>query len=276
MFFCAHVRLLQLARAIIAAQIQVLCFAAGMGQQTLGEEYCDLLQTSANHLAPAVQQRAAQVLLHAILPVVQAKLATLQAAQEEQADSGAAEGSTQLGAVEKLPQNSPHCGAAGHRGSAHDSSQGVIAPAPRRLARFTWRAALPPPPHAIVQLQAAWGYHARRLWAQRWHAAARCAAWAPLLAQLHLALFYLFGVYFELPKRATGARMTYIGTMNVARKYYGVMGALLLLQLATRVAARLRCGLWHVLRRCDAAIVHEHQPSLVWRCWYSHCMQQHV
>jgi hypothetical protein len=67
------------------------------------------------------------------------------------------------------------------------------------------------------------------------------AALLPLLSQAHLAVFYLRGVFFEVPKRLAGVRMTYMG-VNAQRQYYGVMGALLFVQLAARVFQKLRCA----------------------------------
>jgi Pex2 / Pex12 amino terminal region len=77
-------------------------------------------------------------------------------------------------------------------------------------------------------------------WRRRWRALGAVAAWAPWLGQLHLAVFYVSGAFFEVPKRFTGARMLFIGSSNAHRKYYGAMGVLLLLQLAARAISRFR------------------------------------
>jgi Pex2 / Pex12 amino terminal region len=83
---------------------------------------------------------------------------------------------------------------------------------------------------------------AQTAWRRRWRALAAVAAWAPWLGQLHLAAFYIFGTFLELPKRLTGARMLFIGSSDAHRKYYGAMGVLLMLQLAARAVAHLRCA----------------------------------
>ena len=62
-----------------------LC-TAGMGQQTLGEEYCDLLQvTSTNKLAPSLSTRTVLVLLHATVPFLTAQLRSVEDDYDEQA-----------------------------------------------------------------------------------------------------------------------------------------------------------------------------------------------
>jgi hypothetical protein len=77
----------------------------------------------------------------------------------------------------------------------------------------------------------------------RWQLASCTASWLPLLAQLHLAFFYLRGVYFDAAKRFSGSRMVYIGNLTTQRKYYGIMGILLLLQLIAGAVGKLRCDL---------------------------------
>ncbi len=68
---------------------------------------------------------------------------------------------------------------------------------------------------------------------------------APALLRLHLALFYLYGWYFQIPKRISGIRYLYLSQTQQTRPMYRALGAVLLLQLgvtAAAVAARSRPG----------------------------------
>ena len=241
---------------VVGTYLTAQTLSAGLGQQTLGEEYCDLLQVSGSKLGPSAAQRASQVLYQTVLPLVHAKLA--RAAPPEDSEAYVALRGTQADALSATKHtDESECGN-GHDVAPLDalwsppsSEAGTAAHALNWSARAALAASQPSTSSALASayavrdaltsLRVHVAQQACRLWSQRWRAAVVTAAWLPLLSQLHLALFYLRGVYLEVPKRASGVRMVYIGAMDSARKYYGVMGVLLLLQVAVRALQRLRC-----------------------------------
>mmetsp|Transcript_324 Transcript_324/g.934 ORF Transcript_324/g.934 Transcript_324/m.934 type:complete len:357 (-) Transcript_324:349-1419(-) len=93
--------------------------------------------------------------------------------------------------------------------------------------RDVWRegsAAAPPPlPH-------------ERLWNKVRLASRKvlnfCSVYSGELARLHLALFYIYGVYYQWPKRLTGIKYAFIGKTFEQRANYRVLGTLLFMQLA--------------------------------------------
>lgn len=66
-------------------------------------------------------------------------------------------------------------------------------------------------------------------------AVARVGQWLPLASQLHLALFYIFGRYYEVPKRLSGVQHVHIGASTMQRRYFGAMGILLLVQVVVNI-----------------------------------------
>lgn len=72
-------------------------------------------------------------------------------------------------------------------------------------------------------------------------AAAQVHLWLPLASQLHLALFYIFGLYYDLPKRVSGVQYTHIGAAPTQRRYFGAMGVLLLVQVLANAQSLRRC-----------------------------------
>lgn len=73
-------------------------------------------------------------------------------------------------------------------------------------------------------------------------ALARAAQWLPIASQLHLALFYVFGLYYEVPKRLSGVQYAHIGASTTQRRYFGAMGVLLLVQVLVNARWLIRCA----------------------------------
>lgn len=88
------------------------------------------------------------------------------------------------------------------------------------------------------------------------------ARWLPVATQLHLAMFYIFGFYYEFPKRLTGTQYIYVGSSQVPRRYFGAMGILLLVQTLVGVSNMYRCARLST----SAAPWQQHHPllALVW------------
>jgi hypothetical protein len=279
-----------------------------VGQQTLGEEYCDLLQvTSADKLAPSSSTRAVLVLLHATIPFLTARL---KATEDEYDDLGAASvpsdgvdadaahiQSTAQNAASSEPISPGYVRINSAFNSAHDLEEvlmGYVTPVPADTlatppvsnAGQVCSSAVSTPEGAVTTAQA----EADRLWSSEhdsagnlrafgsnthrshlisvcwdycwdycvtrpyrrcmssWHAIWRspqmteAARWMPVASQLHLAMFYIFGFYYELPKRITGTKYIYVGSSQVPRRYFGAMGILLLVQTLVGVRNMYRCA----------------------------------
>jgi hypothetical protein len=69
----------------------------------------------------------------------------------------------------------------------------------------------------------------------------QAARWLPVATQLHLAMFYIFGFYYEVPKRIAGTQYIYVGSSQVPRRYFGAMGFLLLVQTLVSASKMYRC-----------------------------------
>jgi peroxin-10 len=256
--------------------------STGVGQQTLGEEYCDILQVTGSKLAPSTAQRAAQVLLHTVLPLLQARLANAAPADDEPEAARPQHAEAEQQASLRTPALQSPLSAGGNGADTHGRAASPETPAgngtddlltdmlcsprfgasprqsldnePHHAASNTSNLAATALPctqlsHVMHTVQRA----ARRtqqqlrsiraaLWQRRIAVLCGLASWLPVLSQLHLAFFYLRGVFFEVPKRLTGVRMLFVGPMNASRRYYGVMGALLLLQIAARALHKARCA----------------------------------
>jgi hypothetical protein len=169
------------------AELLYYTITTGSSLQTLGEEYCDILQsTGGMGLPPSTLRRGVLVLLQSLGPY----------------------------ALEKLdPTTGNHSGAVG-----------AWTPQPRSSSSSSRMAAsFQPESQHTQQEQFAWLQHALRqmhlaatqlqAWTERLKALARerCplavqffSENGPALVRLHLALFYVFGMYYQLPKRLTG------------------------------------------------------------------------
>lgn len=187
------------------AELLYYILTTGGGLQTLGEEYCDILQaTGAVGAPPGNVRRGALVLLQSLGPYLAEKLA-----------------------------------------APHDSEFAA------------WRAARVGGTHAEEQAEGQQGNAAVQLWrrlqlhvallkeqlrertrtvggplVQRWPAAAAFLRdHGPALLRVHLALFYIWGVYYQVTKRALGVRYMFLGRLTHGRPSYGILGLALLLQL---------------------------------------------
>eukprot|EP00741_Cyanophora_paradoxa_P012706 tig00020616_g12276.t1 len=65
-------------------------------------------------------------------------------------------------------------------------------------------------------------------------------ACAPVLSKWHLALFYFFGIYYQLSKRFSGVRYIFARRQGEQRPKYAALGALIALQFAIQAAFFLR------------------------------------
>ena len=57
-----------------------------------------------------------------------------------------------------------------------------------------------------------------------------------LLSRGHVALFYLYGVYYSPAYRLAGVRRVFVGRLREPRPHYRILGMLLLAQVAVSAA----------------------------------------
>jgi peroxin-10 len=209
------------------AEILYYTLTTGSGLQTLGEEYCDILQAAGvAGAAPGRARRGALVLLQALGPYLAEK------AVAPQHDELAAWQAARLRAA--APAAAP---------AAPGGAAGVAL----QRARGLWQRAA-----AATQSSQARARELTEPLERRWPAAADFLRDnGPALLRCHLALFYLTGVYYHLPKRLAGVRHLFLGRLFQGRPSYRLLGVALLgqLGLASALWALRRYGDLPVLRR---------------------------
>ena len=196
--FCREIRLM--------AEVLYHALTTGGGLQTLGEEYCDILQaTGAVGVEPVTLRRGTLVLLQTLGPFLAEK------ALAPRDDEVAAWQAARLAAA------------------GGDSQATIFLP---RWLREHWTAAARRSRAAIESFRAAAALlggpggaaaaaHTRRFLSDH----------GPALLRLHLAMFYIFGLYYQVSKRLVGVRYLSLGRLGAARPSYRALGLALLLQL---------------------------------------------
>ena len=229
---------------------------AGLGQQTLGEEYCDLMQVAASRLQPTTRSAAVQVLTQALGPSLLAWLPSAlpdeECSQVESPPHKAAQPRVLFSSAHDAAQSNGHdageppdrhaCDLALDTLTSLSTSPSASHLASPALSERGRRAACQPPPPSTAQRAGAAALavgRRMRVWLRTNQAQA--SQWLLLLPQLHLALFYVYGRHFQVSKRVSGATYVYIGSSFQPRPYYGIMGVLLLLQIAAQVWQLTRC-----------------------------------
>lgn len=165
----------------LAAELLYYGLTTGVGLQTLGEEYCSLLQVTGQGSAPTLSRRAALVGLRALGPYLANSLAARLSAHQHATSDEASE---------------PSASAWGPAADDCLSSSGAGEPS-TSSGPFT---------SLISTLRTGWSrvlHYTARLWPKLQPATAGAA-------RAHLALFYVFGVYYLLSHRLAGIR--YIST----------------------------------------------------------------
>lgn len=208
----------------VLANLLYFGLTTGTGVQTLGEEYCDILQTTgSNSQSPGMLRRGALVLLQCVGPYLQERVA-------ETPDPGHVRGQGQslhpMEASTSGRQDAPEQAALPGSNSSSGLGQWWQAAQWRTVALSTAHRAA-----CLLQLHGS------------------------MLLRLHLAVFYLYGTYYHWPKRAAGVQYAFIGRLLERRPSYRVLGGLLLLQLAVSGASWLiaqRPGLRQQLDRGGA------------------------
>lgn len=189
-------------------QILYYSLTTGAGMQTLGEEYCDILQvTGSIGLPPGTVRRGFLVLLQTMMPYLADQIGT---SAEGPTHSALWASHSQL--TERNPAAQPHF--ASDEEFVHQPS---------------WTASLD---RLTQKIAGSW----RSLWQV-------LSQYSGAAVRLHLALFYFYGLYYHWSKRATGVRYMFIGKLFEHRPSYHLLGVLLFIQLGITSASWAICNL---------------------------------
>ncbi|KAF7830426.1 peroxisome biogenesis factor 10 [Senna tora] len=201
----------------LLGQMLYYVLTTGSGQQTLGEEYCDITQVGGPYgLPPTPARRALFIVYQTAVPYIAERISSRIASRGiALADSQSAEiygedtirsSESQISAMRELPSSST-------------SGQSVTA-----LARLKEKLS---------------GFWLNVV--QRW------PAMLPMVRELlqlvlraNLMFFYFEGLYYHISKRAAGIRYVFIGKVSNQRPRYQILGVFLLIQLCIIAAEGLR------------------------------------
>ncbi|KAG2666896.1 hypothetical protein I3760_15G086700 [Carya illinoinensis] len=188
----------------------------GSGQQTLGEEYCDITQVSGPYgLPPTPARRALFILYQTAVPYIAERISSRAASHgivlaDSQSDDAYNDNAPGSGHVQSLVET--HLSSSTSRGSISFV---------RRLKE-----------------------NLNRLWlfaVQRWPTVLPIAReFLQLVLRANLMFFYFEGLYYHISKRAAGIRYVFIGKPSNQRPRYQLLGVFLLIQLCIIAAEGLR------------------------------------
>nr|AAK55784.1 Putative zinc-binding peroxisomal integral membrane protein [Oryza sativa] len=187
----------------------------GSGQQTLGEEYCDISQVATSHgLPPTPARRILFILYQTTVPYLAERISSRIVArgialEDSQLDDHSESDSSSIGTA---AQPSP------------------IRNSPSRSLSFSHLSRLRGRVHTL------WEWVLRK-----WPSMLPFAQdFIQLTIRTNLMFFYFEGLYYHLPKRAAGIRYVFIGKPLNQRPRYQILGIFLLIQLCILGAERLR------------------------------------
>ncbi|KAL0035070.1 hypothetical protein WJX79_009657 [Trebouxia sp. C0005] len=188
----------------VVGQILYYSLTTGAGVQTLGEEYCDILQvTGSVGLPPGTVRRGFLVLLQTLMPYLADKIGTSAEGPHTRSASWASHSQV----ADQTPAAQPHF--------ASIDEQYVHQP--------SWTVSLD---RLMKKIAGRW----RSLWQV-------LSQYSGAAVRLHLALFYFYGLYYHWSKRATGVRYMFIGKLFEHRPSYHLLGVLLFIQLGITSAS---------------------------------------
>ncbi|KAL2649397.1 hypothetical protein R1flu_017525 [Riccia fluitans] len=207
----------------LAGRVLYYLLTTGAGLQTLGEEYCDIVQVAGVPGLPATPaRRTLLVFYQTVLPYLAERLSARAASRGMYlgSEDGEDETSTssQTSRVEETFGREET--SSGSSGSVDPGNNMEIRQ--RRRAPLTWR------------LRQAWMAALRR-WPQILPSVREGLV---LLVRTHLMLFYFEGLYYHMGKRAAGIRYIFTGRPSQQRPRYQMLGMFLLIQLT------FVCGHW--------------------------------
>ncbi|CAE6011508.1 unnamed protein product [Arabidopsis arenosa] len=199
----------------LLGQMLYYVLTTGSGQQTLGEEYCDIIQVAGPYgLSPTPARRALFILYQTAVPYIAERISTRAATQAVTFDES-----------DEFFGDNPESGSHIHSprmidlpsSSQIETSASVVSRLKDRLKRL-WHRAI-----------------------QRWPVVLPVAREVlQLVLRANLMLFYFEGFYYHISKRASGVRYVFIGKQLNQRPRYQILGVFLLVQLCILAAEGLR------------------------------------
>ncbi|OMO86464.1 hypothetical protein COLO4_21126 [Corchorus olitorius] len=201
----------------LLGQMLYYVLTTGSGQQTLGEEYCDITQVAGPHgLSPTPARRALFIVYQSAVPYIAERISSRIASR----------GIT----LADLQSDEVYSNNASER-SQEQSSTGIEVSSPSES-----RASVSALSRLKQKLSGMW---LRAI--QRWPAILPIAReFLQLILRANLMLFYFEGLYYHISKRASGIRYVFIGKQSNQRPRYQILGVFLLIQLCILAAEGLR------------------------------------
>eukprot|EP00257_Ricinus_communis_P015038 XP_015572873.1 peroxisome biogenesis factor 10 [Ricinus communis] len=199
----------------LLGQMLYYVLTTGSGQQTLGEEYCDITQVSGPHgLPPTPARRALFILYQTAVPYMAERISSRVASR----------GITLADSIPDEPYTNTATESRGIQSSVMvdlPSTSGSGASIVTRLRQnFSglWLTAV-----------------------RRWPTVLPVAReFLQLILRTNLMFFYFEGLYYHISKRAAGIRYVFIGKPSNQRPRYQILGVFLLIQLCVIAAEGLR------------------------------------
>ncbi|XP_012077213.1 peroxisome biogenesis factor 10 isoform X2 [Jatropha curcas] len=194
----------------LLGQMLYYVLTTGSGQQTLGEEYCDINQVAGSHgLPPTPARRALFILYHTAVPYIAERISSRVASRGiTLADSLA---------------DDPYSNFASDSSQIHSS---VMIDLPSSSTSG-----------ASVSFLSRLKQKFNGLWL---HMLPIAREVLQLILRTNLMFFYFEGLYYHISKRAAGIRYIFIGKPSNQRPRYQILGVFLLIQLCIIAAEGLR------------------------------------
>ncbi|CAA7401277.1 unnamed protein product [Spirodela intermedia] len=193
----------------LVGQTLYYLLTTGSGQQTLGEEYCDITQVAGQHsLPPTPAKRALFIIYQSAIPYLAERISTRMAAR------GTLLAESMEGFYGSSNLESSQIQTSYGPGDDHSSSSTVTMPVAFLLKLRT-------------KFYGVW------LWTvQKWPSALPYVREIlQLVLRTNLMFFYFEGLYYHISKRAAGIRYVFIGKPLNQRPRYQILGVFLLIQL---------------------------------------------
>ncbi|XP_040997254.1 peroxisome biogenesis factor 10 [Juglans microcarpa x Juglans regia] len=200
----------------LLGQMLYFILTTGSGQQTLGEEYCDITQVSGPYgLPPTPARRALFILYQTAVPYIAERISSRAASHgivlaDSQSDDVYNDSAPGSGHVQSLAETN--------------------------LSSSTSRESISFVRRLKENLNRLWLYAV-----QRWPTVLPIAReFLQLVLRANLMFFYFEGLYYHISKRAAGIRYVFIGKPSNQRPRYQLLGIFLLIQLCIIAAEGLR------------------------------------
>lgn len=197
----------------LLGQMLYYVLTTGAGQQTLGEEYCDIVQVAGpNGLPPTPARRVLFILYHTTVPYLAERMSSRLASR------GIVVAESQSGdfSDDRAPWSSQQSTDSPSSSSSQTSNSTLsrLKDKYRRLQSYLiqqWPT-LVPATREVLQL----------------------------ILRANLMFFYFEGLYYHISKRTAGIRYMFIGKQTNQRPRYQILGVFLLIQLCVIAAEGLR------------------------------------